>query len=309
MVVNDLDVNLTDEVLHQLDLEDALTSEFCQFSLNVVTGTDHGQALKLRALVQNKVMLILVDSGSSHSFVSASFLAACGIQSVSMAPKQVRVANGETLVTDNQVFQLSWWIQRRHSFCNDMMVLDLCAFDAILGFDWLSPHSPMTYHWEHKTIQFCHKNSLVKLQGIVPQSSNLHSITSLQLAKWVKGNDVETMAIVEMLDFVPSSQPPTPIHNILLEYVEVFTEPTSLPPPHRFHDHHIPLIPNAIHVNSRPYTIQVLPTPQKWSGLLASGKIVPSNNPFASHVLPVQKKDGTWRFCVDYRKLSKVSIE
>lgn len=169
MVVNDLDVNLTDEVLHQLDLEDALTSEFCQFSLNVVTGTDHGQALKLRALVQNKVMLILVDSGSSHSFVSASFLAACGIQSVSMAPKQVRVANGETLVTDNQVFQLSWWIQR-HSFCNDMMVLDLCAFDAILGFDWLSPHSPMTYHWEHKTIQFCHKNSLVKLQGIVPQS-------------------------------------------------------------------------------------------------------------------------------------------
>lgn len=44
MVVNDLDVILTDEVLHHLDLEDALTSEFCQFSLNVVTGTDHGQA-------------------------------------------------------------------------------------------------------------------------------------------------------------------------------------------------------------------------------------------------------------------------
>lgn len=73
MVVNDLDVILTDEVIHQLDLEDALTSEFCQFSLNVITGTDHGQALKLRALAQNKVMLILVDSGSSHSFVSASF--------------------------------------------------------------------------------------------------------------------------------------------------------------------------------------------------------------------------------------------
>jgi hypothetical protein len=73
LVVNDLDVQLTDEVLHRLDVEDALDAEFCKLSLNAISGTDKGEATKLRAMVQNKVMLVLVDSGSSHSFVSSSF--------------------------------------------------------------------------------------------------------------------------------------------------------------------------------------------------------------------------------------------
>lgn len=62
----------------------------------------------MRALVRNKVMLILVDSGSSHSFVSSAFLDKCGILPVPMEPKQVRVANGDTLITDKQVLQLQW---------------------------------------------------------------------------------------------------------------------------------------------------------------------------------------------------------
>jgi hypothetical protein len=33
----------------------------------------------------------------------------------------------------------------------DMKVLDMEAYDAIFGYDWLSSHSPMTCHWEHKT--------------------------------------------------------------------------------------------------------------------------------------------------------------
>lgn len=74
LALNDLDVQLTEEVVKQLELEDALAAEFCTLSLNAVTGTDTGDSMKLRALVQNKVMLILVDSGSSHSFVSSAFL-------------------------------------------------------------------------------------------------------------------------------------------------------------------------------------------------------------------------------------------
>jgi hypothetical protein len=45
-------------------------------SLNAISGTNKGEVMQVRALVNNKVMLILIDSGSSHNFVSESFVEA-----------------------------------------------------------------------------------------------------------------------------------------------------------------------------------------------------------------------------------------
>lgn len=55
--------------------------------------------MKIRALVQNKVLLILVDSGSSNTFINKSFVEMMGIPTVPMAPKKVRLANGNTLIS------------------------------------------------------------------------------------------------------------------------------------------------------------------------------------------------------------------
>jgi hypothetical protein len=83
-------------------------------------------------------------------------------------------------------------------------------------------------------------------------------------------------------------------------------------PPIRTYDHSITLIPGAVPVNSRPYRYSPLHKDEierQVKELLEAGLITSSNSPFASPVLLVQKKDGSWRFCVDYRKLNSLAIK
>lgn len=132
--------------------------------------------MRLRALVKNKVMLILVDSGSSHSFVSSAFLSKVGIKAQPANLRQVRVANAQILYSDSYVPEMEWWIQG-HSFNTSMRVLDLEAYDAILGFDWLRAHNHINHDWLKRTMEFKHKGVDIFLQGVQPPQLAVQQIS------------------------------------------------------------------------------------------------------------------------------------
>lgn len=78
------------------------------------------------------------------------------------------------------------------------------------------------------------------------------------------------------------------------------------------HDHRIPLEANSGAINVRPYRyphIQKAEIERAVKETLTTSIIKPSFSPFSSLVLLVKKKDGSWRFCVDYRALNRVTIK
>ena len=101
------------------------------------------------------------------------------------------------------------------------------------------------------------------------------------------------------------------IERLLVCFESLFQVPTALPP-HRSIDHHIHLYPGTKPVNVRPYRY---PHYQKGemeklvSDMLHQGIIRFSHSPFSSPVLLVKKKDGSYRFCVDYRALNAVTVK
>ena len=73
-----------------------------------------------------------------------------------------------------------------------------------------------------------------------------------------------------------------------------------------------PFIPQVKPVNIRSYRYPPklkIEIERLVKDMLSQSIIRPSRNPFASHVLLVKKKDGTWRFCIDYRQLNAITIK
>jgi hypothetical protein len=75
-----------------------------------------------------------------------------GLPTVPTNPRKVQLPNEQVLVSDKMMSKLKWWCQG-HTLTADMRVLDLRAYDAILGYDWLKIHSPISCHWENRTIE------------------------------------------------------------------------------------------------------------------------------------------------------------
>ncbi|WVZ57191.1 hypothetical protein U9M48_007605 [Paspalum notatum var. saurae] len=111
-------------------------------------------------------------------------------------------------------------------------------------------------------------------------------------------------ALISLQD-MQRSLPPA-VANILQEYSNVF--PSDIPPglpPVRGIEHQIDLIPGASLPNRAPYRTNPEEIQRQVQDLLDKGYVHESLSPCA---IPVPKKDGSWRMCVDCRAINNITI-
>lgn len=89
---------------------------------------------------------MLVDSGSTHSFVSAEFADKLSTQQYFCPAIKVKVADGGVLSCSRELWNCQWWVQGQ-SFVTTLKFLPLGCYEVILGMDWLEDHSPMQVDW------------------------------------------------------------------------------------------------------------------------------------------------------------------
>lgn len=284
----------------------------CALSLQAISGTDAPTVVQIHAWIQGKEILLLVDSGSTTSFINDQL--ASHMSNIQKLPSRcrVKVADGSEMLCTEFVSGCKW-ISQGHEFSTDFKILKLGVYDAILGLDWLKQHSPMKIDWQRQLFEVTTEKGYINLQGVNSSSPTVETISGTELLSACKSGAVAHMIHLCTLqgDSATTSVPlPSQIQQLLDDYADIFTEPHGLPP-RRECDHRIPLVAGAQPINSRPYRHKPeLKTEieRQVTELLDSGVIQKSSSPFSSPAILVKKKDGTWRLCVDYRGLNSLTI-
>ncbi|CAH1428386.1 unnamed protein product [Lactuca virosa] len=96
------------------------------------------------------------------------------------------------------------------------------------------------------------------------------------------------------------------------DFQDVFPEDLPGIPPERQVEFRIDLIPGATSIAKSPYRLaptEMQELSSQLSEILDKGFIRPNFSPWGAPILFVKKKDGSFRMCIDYRELNKLTIK
>ncbi|XP_071684991.1 uncharacterized protein [Lolium perenne] len=229
--------------------------------------------------------IVLFDSGASHSFVTKPFARKSGLRPTIMRRPMLVQIPGTSTKTDLSCKDVPIDIQGKRFHAN-LIVLGEQGLEVILGMDWM-----------------------VKYKGHIDCARRAITMTA------------EDGEIIEHIATMPSSKAlckksvaSPALHEVPIacEYPEVFPDELPGMPPDRDIEFIIELVPGTAPIAQRPYRMnpqELVELKKQLDDMLRKGLIRPSASPWGSPVIFVDKRDGTIRLCVDYRKLNDVTIK
>lgn len=279
-----------------------------EVSLNSVAGLSSPKTMKLKGRIKEQPVVTLIDPGATHNFISSSLVTKLGLPLHNTVPYIVRVGTGDREGTRGVCLGMLLHLPGI-DVVEEFIPMRLGSADVILGIKWLETLGTIETNWKRKTMEFEIGGKWVKLQGDPTLGTSLVSLKSLEreLRRERQGVLVE-FSNTEVEGGTRSI--PEFLQQVLGRFQDIFREPTGLPPP-RHLEHQIILKDGSAPVNVRPYRyphFQKDEIERMIRDMLTAGIIQSSTSPYSSPVILVKKKDGSWRFCVDYRALNRATV-
>ncbi|KAI3494636.1 hypothetical protein L1887_40553 [Cichorium endivia] len=265
----------------------------------VVTGT---------FLINNSFAHVLFDSGAERSFVSHEYKQILKQNPHSLNKNYtVEMANGRTEST-NEIYLNCTITLNEHTFHINLMPMTIKSFDVIVGMDWLDPHH-VDIMCHDKAIRLNLPNDETLIVHGVKSGRNLQIILCMKAQKYLHKKYFAFLAHV--VDEKRKVKEITDIPEVR-DFPDVFPEDLPGVPPTRQVEFRIDLIPGAAPVAKSPYRLapaEMQELSSQLHELLEKGFIRPSFSPWGAPVLFVKKKDGSFRMCIDYRELNKLTVK
>ncbi|KAI3754881.1 hypothetical protein L1987_54673 [Smallanthus sonchifolius] len=242
------------------------------------------------------------------SFVSNDFKSLLGVKASKLDQSYtIELANGK-LIEIGEVIRGCTLYLENHTFSIDLLPVELGSFDIVIGMDWLSKNRAEIVCFEKFVRIPLPSGEILSIRGEKCRTM-LKMINCMKAHKYLRKGYCAFLAhIVEKkpeerrLEDIP----------IVRDYPEVFPEDLPGLPPSRQVEFRIDLVPGAAPVARSPYRLapsEMRELSSQLQELLDKGFIRSSFSPWGAPVLFVKKKDGTFRMCIDYRELNKLTIK
>nr|GEW69762.1 putative reverse transcriptase domain-containing protein [Tanacetum cinerariifolium] len=273
---------------------------------NVVMGT---------FLLNNRYASILFDTGADRSFISTAFSSLIDIIPTMLDHSYDVELADDKIIRVNTLIRGCTLNFLNHPFNIDLMPVEMGSFNVTIVMDCLVKYHAVIV-CDEKLVRVPFDDKILIFHD--DESNNGHesrlniiSCTNTQryllkgcpiFLAHVTTKGAEDKLKEKRLEDVP----------IVQDFPKVFPEDLPGIPPTSQVEFQIDLIPGAVPVARAPYRL----APSEMKGLsdqlkelTDKGFIRPDSSPWGAPVLFVKKKDGSFRMCIDYRELNKLTVK
>ncbi|GKB24390.1 hypothetical protein Tco_0863791 [Tanacetum coccineum] len=198
-----------------------------------------------------------------------------------------------------------------HPFNIDLIPVKLESFDVIIGMGWFSKFHDVIV-CDEKLVCIPYGSEALTMQGDRSESM-LNIISCIKTQNYIyKGCHVLLAHIKEKNSKEKLEEKRPEDVPVVQDFSKVFLEDLPGLSPTREFEFQIDLVPGAAPVARAPYRLdpsEMQELSSQLQELADKGFIRPSSSPWGALVLFVKKKDGSFRMCIDYRELNKLTLK